>query len=123
MRANIFLFLQTPSCSCAGLVSPGVLTCKTCGRPSIEGMGHSSANMLDTCNLERTNFMDPELTWKTVKKGFRSSSRRSRKPARTLNVVVPQVDKSSKRGKPSVSESEMVYFPTLQIIMFLLEVS
>ncbi|XP_058224301.1 uncharacterized protein LOC131333674 isoform X2 [Rhododendron vialii] len=97
---------MTPSCTCAVLVSPGVLTCKTCGRSSIEGMGHSCANMLDTSNLERTNFMDPELTWKTVKKGFRSSSRRSRKPARTLNVVVQQVDKSSKRGKPSVSESE-----------------
>ncbi|KAG5540145.1 hypothetical protein RHGRI_020394 [Rhododendron griersonianum] len=106
MRANVFLYLQTPSCTCAGLVSPGVLTCKTCGRPSTEGMGHSSANMLDTCNLEHTNFMDLELTWKTVKKGFRSSSRRSRKPARTLNVVVQQVDKSSKREKPSVSESE-----------------
>ncbi|KAF7138865.1 hypothetical protein RHSIM_Rhsim07G0129200 [Rhododendron simsii] len=97
---------MTLSCTCTGLVSPGVLTCKTCGRPSIGGMGHSSASILDTCNLERTNFMDPELTWKTVKKGFRSSSRRSRKPVRTMNVVMQQFDKSSKRGKPSVSESE-----------------
>ncbi|KAI8564865.1 hypothetical protein RHMOL_Rhmol03G0215900 [Rhododendron molle] len=97
---------QTPSCTCAGLVSPVDLTCKTCGRPSIEGIGHSFVNKLGTSNLELTDYMNPQLTWKTVKKGFRSSSRRSRKPARTLNVGVQQVDKSSKREKPSVAESE-----------------
>lgn len=96
---------QTLFCTCAGLASPVDLTCETCGRSSIEGMRHSPENMLDSSNLEFTNCRDHELTWK-VKKGFRSSSRRPRKPVRTLNVGVQHGDKSSRRGKPSVAESE-----------------
>lgn len=56
-------------------------SCKTCGgRPPVDGIGSMSASMISAKGLELTNFINPDLTWKTVSKGYRSSTRRSRKP-------------------------------------------
>ncbi|XP_057508543.1 uncharacterized protein LOC130791415 [Actinidia eriantha] len=62
--------------------------------------------MLSTASQDLTNFINTGLTWKTVKKGVRSTSRRSRKPAKSLTVGVQLDDKSTKREDSSVSESE-----------------
>ncbi|XP_059667120.1 uncharacterized protein LOC132312672 [Cornus florida] len=64
--------------------------------------------MLGSVDLELTNFIDPDLTWKTVKKGSRSSSRRSRRPTgRSLNIGMQLDDKSPKGVEDSsVSEPE-----------------
>ncbi|GFY83319.1 hypothetical protein Acr_03g0000930 [Actinidia rufa] len=112
----VFKKEQTRFCTCAGLASPGDLsrkrkqvaetTCKTCGRPLVDGIGRPSATMLSTVSQDLTNFINSGLTWKTVKKGVRSTSRRSRKPAKSLTVGVQLDDKSTKREDLSVSESE-----------------
>lgn len=94
-------------------------SCKTCGgEPSVNGIGSPSASMMGAVGLELTNFINPELTWKTVAKGNRSSTRRSRKPAsRNTKMGVGQADKSAnKTENPSVSESEKV---TLHIWWFI----
>lgn len=64
--------------------------------------------MMGTVGLELTNFINPELTWKTVAKGNRSASRRSRKPAsRNSKMGAGQADRSPKKTENgSVSESE-----------------
>ncbi|PSS34305.1 Aspartyl/glutamyl-tRNA(Asn/Gln) amidotransferase subunit B like [Actinidia chinensis var. chinensis] len=62
--------------------------------------------MLSTASQDLTNFINTGLTWKTVKKGVRSTSRRSRKPAKSLTVGVQLDDKRAKREDSSVSESE-----------------
>ena len=67
--------------------------------------------MLSTASQDLTNFINTGLTWKTVKKGVRSTSRRSRKPAKSLTVGVQLDDKRAKREDSSVSESEKVYSP------------
>ncbi|XP_057489722.1 uncharacterized protein LOC130775619 [Actinidia eriantha] len=107
---------MTRFCTCAGLASPGDLsrkrkqvaetTCKTCGRPLVDGIGRPSATMLSTISQDLKNFINTGLTWKTVKKGVRSTSRRSRKPAKSLTVGMQLDDKSTKREDLSVSESE-----------------
>ncbi|PSS33043.1 Translation initiation factor IF-2 like [Actinidia chinensis var. chinensis] len=74
--------------------------------PLVDSMGPPSASMLNTVNLELSKFIIPELTWKTVTKGFRSAPRRSRKPAKSMNMGVQEDGKSTNRGESSVSESE-----------------
>lgn len=53
-------------------------SCKSCGGgPSVDGIGSvGSASMMSAVGLELTNFINPELTWKKVAKGFRSALRR-----------------------------------------------
>uniref|UniRef100_A0A5B6YFQ8 Uncharacterized protein n=1 Tax=Davidia involucrata TaxID=16924 RepID=A0A5B6YFQ8_DAVIN len=82
--------------------------CNTCGRPLVDGIRPLSASMLSTVGLELMNFINPDLTWKTVTKGYRSAPRRSRRPAsRRLNVGVQLDDRRPKRvDESSVSESE-----------------
>ncbi|XP_052189466.1 uncharacterized protein LOC127799454 isoform X2 [Diospyros lotus] len=105
---------MTRFCTCTALASSVDLsekrkqfhkiTCKTCGRPLVYEIGPPSASMLSTVNPKSTNLINPELTWKTVPKGFRSE--RSRKQAWSLNVDVQHDCKSTKRDELSVSESE-----------------
>ncbi|CAK9185063.1 unnamed protein product [Ilex paraguariensis] len=107
---------MTRLCTCTGrLASKFGLTrkgnqlpkppCKTCGgRPFVHRRGPVSASMLSTVGLELKNFIDPDLSWKTLTKG-----RRSRKPAagRSFNVGAKLGNKSAKRvWGSSVSESE-----------------
>uniref|UniRef100_A0A5B6YGE3 Dentin sialophosphoprotein n=1 Tax=Davidia involucrata TaxID=16924 RepID=A0A5B6YGE3_DAVIN len=83
-------------------------SCNACGRPLVDGVGPLPASMLSTVGLEDTNFINPDLTWKTVTKGYRSAPRRPRRRAsRSLNVGVQLDDKSPKRVEDLlVSESE-----------------
>ncbi|CAK9176893.1 unnamed protein product [Ilex paraguariensis] len=104
---------MTRSCNCTGsLASKFELSrkgnqltkasCKTCGgRPLVNGIG--PASMLSKVGVELTNFIDPDLSWKTLTRG-----RRSRKPAgRSFNVGAKLGNKSPKRvWGSSVSESE-----------------
>lgn len=53
--------------------------CKTCGGSPVDGIGSLSARMISAKGLELTNFINPHLTWKKVSKGYRRSTRRSRK--------------------------------------------
>ncbi|XP_031275096.1 uncharacterized protein LOC116133545 [Pistacia vera] len=64
--------------------------------------------MMSTVGLELTNFLNPDLTWKTVAKGNRSATRRTRKPfVRNFTAGVELADKSPKRAENgTVSESE-----------------
>ncbi|XP_057952017.1 uncharacterized protein LOC131146426 [Malania oleifera] len=63
--------------------------------------------MMSMVGLELTNFINPNLTWKTVSKGSRSASRRSRKSvARNEKVSLEQADKSPEGVDTLVSESE-----------------
>ncbi|KAL7003468.1 hypothetical protein U1Q18_004622 [Sarracenia purpurea var. burkii] len=71
-----------------------------------ERTGPPSASMLKTDNLELANSIDPELTWKTVTKGFRSAPRRPRKPSGSLNMGVNQDDNNTKMGESLISDSE-----------------
>ncbi|KAA8539951.1 hypothetical protein F0562_026643 [Nyssa sinensis] len=104
------------TCTC-GLVSTLELSgkrkqvanasCGSCGRPLVDVVP-LPASMVSTAGLELTNVINPNLTWKTVTKGYRSASRRSRRTAsRNLNVGVQLDDKSPRRVEDSsVSESE-----------------
>ncbi|XP_028067266.1 uncharacterized protein LOC114270070 isoform X1 [Camellia sinensis] len=103
-------------CTCTGLASSVDLSrkrkqvvrisCKTCGRPLADALGPASASMLNTVGLQNTNFIDTKLSWKTVAKGSRSASRRSRKRTTSLNMGMQLDDKGTKREESSVSESE-----------------
>lgn len=65
--------------------------------------------MISTAGLELTNFINPDLTWKTVAKGNRSATRRTRKPGgRFLNMGADITDNNvCKRAEDTaVSESE-----------------
>lgn len=88
-------------------------SCGTCGgRPLVDGIEPEPASMLSTVDLELTNFINSDLTWKKVKKGCRSTNRRSRKSITpSLNVGVELGNMSRKRDHDSsVSESEKVCF-------------
>ena len=88
-------------------------SCKTCGGISlVNGIGSPSTSMMGTVGLELTNFINPELTWKTVAKGNRSASRRSRKPkSKNSKMSADQADKGPRNtDNSSVSESEKVVF-------------
>lgn len=88
-------------------------SCKTCGGITlVNGIETPSASMMGTVGLELTNFINPELTWKTVAKGNRSATRRSRKPAsKNSKMNSDQADKGARKTEnPSVSESEKVAF-------------
>ncbi|KAK4838161.1 hypothetical protein QYF36_011551 [Acer negundo] len=109
--------LRIRSCTCSR-VSPSTLlsggkqgataACKTCrGRPLVDGIRPSSAGMTgmtSTVGLELTNFLNPDLTWKKVSKGYR----RNRKPvAKFLTAGVELADKSPRRAEDTtVSDSE-----------------
>ncbi|KAL8095864.1 hypothetical protein AgCh_037009 [Apium graveolens] len=83
--------------------------CGTCGgRPLSDGIKSESASMLSTVDLELSSFINPDLTWKKVKKGCRTTTRRSRKlDNQKLNIGAESGKKSNKRDHDSsVSESE-----------------
>lgn len=87
-------------------------TCKTCSvEPLVDGIGSIPKRMISTAGLELTNFINPDLTWKTVAKGNRSATRRTRKPGgRFLNMGADITDNNvCKRAEDTaVSESEKV---------------
>ncbi|KAF6172774.1 hypothetical protein GIB67_000386 [Kingdonia uniflora] len=105
-------------CSCRGGSSltperrrkrAAVASCKVCGgKPLADGSGLLSGSMLSTVGLEHRNIINPNLTWKTVTKGNRTSSRRPRKcTANILNHGDDLIDKNQKMDdNMSVSESE-----------------
>lgn len=83
--------------------------CGTCGgRSLVDGIKTESASMLSTVDLELSSFINPDLTWKKVKKGCRTTTRRSRKlDNQKYNIGAKLGNKSSKRDQDSsVSESE-----------------
>ncbi|WRX18409.1 hypothetical protein QQP08_010896 [Theobroma cacao] len=84
-------------------------SCKTCrGRPLVDGIGSVSAGMMSTVGLELTSFINPDLTWKTVSKGNRSGTRRTRKlGAKNLTMGMGLADKNARTAEDvTVSESE-----------------
>lgn len=113
-------FLSMTLCSCPGNLASMLeisrkrkqltkASCGTCGgRPLVDGIEPEPASMLSTVDLELTNFINSDLTWKKVKKGCRSTNRRSRKLiTSSLNVGVELGNMSRKRDQDSsVSESE-----------------
>lgn len=121
--------MQACFCSCTGVVNTTLVSsrkegttasCKTCGgRPPVDGIGSMSASMISAKGLELTNFINPDLTWKTVSKGYRSSTRRSRKPID--RSPKSDADLQDKGEDTIVSESEKVditVFP-LKVALFL----
>ncbi|XP_062120346.1 uncharacterized protein LOC133834684 [Humulus lupulus] len=63
--------------------------------------------MISAKGLEPTNFINPDLTWKTVSKGYRRSSRRSRKPVDRSPKSDAETDKGTESpSETTVSESE-----------------
>lgn len=82
--------------------------CKGAGRVVVDGIEPESASMLSTVNLDLSSFINPELTWKKVKKGCRSTTRRSRNSLnQNLNVGTGLGNKNCNRDQDS-SESEKV---------------
>ncbi|XVE58484.1 hypothetical protein DITRI_Ditri04bG0173300 [Diplodiscus trichospermus] len=64
--------------------------------------------MMSTVGLELTSFINPDLTWKTVSKGNRSGTRRTRKPVvKSQTVGMGLADKNARTAEDvTVSESE-----------------
>ncbi|XP_022724205.1 uncharacterized protein LOC111280924 [Durio zibethinus] len=64
--------------------------------------------MMSTVGLELTSFINPDLTWKTVSKGNRSGTRRTRKPgAKSLTMGMGLADENAGTVEEvTVSESE-----------------
>ncbi|XP_021298728.1 uncharacterized protein LOC110427502 [Herrania umbratica] len=64
--------------------------------------------MMSTVGLELTSFINPDLTWKTVSKGNRSGTRRTRKlGAKNLTMGMGLADKNARTAEDvTVSESE-----------------
>lgn len=82
--------------------------CKGAGRAVVDGIEPESASMLSTVNQELSSFINPELTWKKVNKGCRSTTRRSRNSLnQILNVGTELSNKNCNRDQDS-SESEKV---------------
>ncbi|XWS50472.1 hypothetical protein CRYUN_Cryun12cG0090300 [Craigia yunnanensis] len=84
-------------------------SCKTCnGRPLVDGIGSVSTGMMSTVSLELTSFINPDLTWKTVSKGNRSGTRRTRKPStKSLTMGMWLAEKNARTVEDvTVSESE-----------------
>uniref|UniRef100_A0A2P2MK75 RNA polymerase sigma factor sigA n=2 Tax=Rhizophora mucronata TaxID=61149 RepID=A0A2P2MK75_RHIMU len=114
-----FLLLQTRFCTCtrdncfplvASRKQGATASCKTCGgRPSSDGIEVvGSASTMSTGGLELTKYINPDLTWKTVAKGYRSSLGRTRKAAtRKPDVGVELSDEVSRKADAmSVSDNE-----------------
>ncbi|KAJ4834223.1 hypothetical protein Tsubulata_018360 [Turnera subulata] len=68
--------------------------------------------MMGTQGLELINFINPELTWKTVAKGSRSGSRRSRKVG-SSNFTVESIN--SDDGTKKVDETSVSYTEKLGV--------
>lgn len=86
-------------------------SCKTIrGRDPVDGIGSIPRSMISTKGLELTNFINPDLTWKTVSKGYRSATRRSRKQLdRSPKSDADLPDKGTESpSEITVSESEKV---------------
>ncbi|KAJ8773219.1 hypothetical protein K2173_028396 [Erythroxylum novogranatense] len=85
-------------------------SCMSCGdRSSVDELGIvCSASTMSTVSLELTKFINPELTWKTVAKRYRSTLRRTRKSVdRKSNVRSELSDEGPKKADAtSVSDTE-----------------
>lgn len=80
--------------------------CKGAGKAVVDGIQPESGSMLSTVNLELSRFINPELTWTKVKKGCRSTTRRSRNSLnQNLNVGNKLGNKNCNRDQDS-SETE-----------------
>lgn len=66
--------------------------------------------MIFSKSLELTNYIDSELTWKTVSKGYRRSTRRSRKLIDTSSKFDGDLAnrETEDMSETTVSESEKV---------------
>lgn len=83
--------------------------CKGAGKAVVDGIQPESGSMLSTVNLELSRFINPELTWTKVKKGCRSTTRRSRNSLnQNLNVGNKLGNKNCNRDQDS-SETEKVW--------------
>lgn len=99
--------------------------CKTCGGSSVDGIESISASMISAKGLELTNFINPHLTWKKVPKGYRRSTRRSRKPVdRSPKFDADLADKGTENSlDTTVSESEKVDIAYLFLYLLLCSLS
>ncbi|KAF9664181.1 hypothetical protein SADUNF_Sadunf17G0129500 [Salix dunnii] len=106
----VFLVLQAKSSSTPATSRKQGATAsyKTLGGgSSVDGLETvGSASMMSAVGLELTNFIDPYLTWKTVTKGHRSTSRR--KPVvRSFNGKAKLLDESTRNvDDMTVSDNE-----------------
>ncbi|KAJ6738469.1 DENTIN SIALOPHOSPHOPROTEIN-LIKE PROTEIN [Salix koriyanagi] len=85
-----------------------IASCKTLsGGPSVDGLGIiGSGSMMSAVGLELTNFINPDLTWKKVTKGYRSASRR-KSVVRSFTVEAKVSDESSRTADDmTVSDTE-----------------
>ncbi|KAM7499692.1 hypothetical protein LguiA_024106 [Lonicera macranthoides] len=119
IKANVVFLSMTRLGSCSGRLTStlefsrkGKQLAKgsreSCGvRPIVDGIEPVSASMLSTVDLQ-LKYINPELTWKKVSKGCRSTTRRSRKLAnRSLNAGAEMGCTIPKDGQDSsVFESE-----------------
>ncbi|XP_047319913.1 uncharacterized protein LOC124923949 isoform X2 [Impatiens glandulifera] len=76
--------------------------CKARDRVMVDGIETQTSNMLGTVGVKLTNFVNPELRWKTATKGFRTSRKGTRVWANRVLVD----SRSPHRDWSSVSESE-----------------
>lgn len=87
-------------------------SCGSCGgKPLVDGIEPEPA-MLGAVDLELTNFINSDLTWNKVKKGCRSTNRRSRKTITPSMIVGSELGKVSRKREQdsSVLESEKVCY-------------
>ncbi|KAM2030969.1 hypothetical protein FF2_041532 [Malus domestica] len=107
----------THLCACTGgvptsLVQSGkkvrTASCRTCGdRQTVDGSKSLCQGMMNTVRVELTKSISPYLNWK-VSKGYRSASRRSRKPVDKSKKMGAELAEKSARSasETSVSDSE-----------------
>lgn len=75
--------------------------------------------MMSTVGVEHAKFVNPDLTWKTVTKGNRSVTRRTRKQVTGSTIGVMEATNGCARGAESttVSESEKVIYCMFQFYL------
>lgn len=108
------IFAQARICSCFWVLASMLeinrkgKKLKKEGRALVDGLEPETASMLSTVNLEPSSFINPELTWKNIKKGCRSTTRRSRNSLdQELRLSAETGYEHCKRDQDS-SESEKV---------------
>lgn len=93
---------------------------KNCGvTPSVDGIRiRGSASIMGTVGRELANFINPDLTWNPLAKGYRSAARRTRKPVASSFTVEmkPSDEETQKVGDMVVSDSEKVNI-TLRFVL------
>lgn len=118
----IFLQAKSSSTPVTSRKQGATASCKNLGGgSSVDGLEIiGSASMMSAAGLELTNFIDPDLTWKTFTKGHRSTSRR--KPVvRSFNGKAKLSDESTRNmDDMTVSDNEKVNVTLLCLDLYLI---